>query len=216
MAPNLPQSSPPGQWSQPGPAMWQPPSSTTPLGTQEVRPLQVPQHSKDALLWPVTFPPAAPLGTTHLQAPGPTMPSTSLGNALSGLDLGPVGLMGPQHNTLHGLPPQTVEHPSVLHSGPPTSSTEIDFKALGDRLDAAFTEKLETIAQTLQASWQTAMRSSPFEPIGSANSSASSGPTPISSTPGTSSTLDQHQQDDPWLLLLPNFQLRQSLLCLQS
>ena len=32
-APNLPQSSPPGQWSQPGPAMWQPPSSTTPLGT---------------------------------------------------------------------------------------------------------------------------------------------------------------------------------------
>ena len=67
------------------------------------------------------------------------MPSTSLGNALSGLDLGPAGLMGPQHNTLQGLPPQTAEHPSVLPSAPPTSSTEIDFKALGDRLDAAST-----------------------------------------------------------------------------
>ena len=89
-----------------------------------------------------------------------------------------------------------LEHPSVLPSVPPISSTEIDFKALGDRLDAAFTEKLETIAQTLQASWQTANRSSPFEPTGAANPSASSGPTPTSSTPGTSSTLDQHQQDD--------------------
>ena len=99
-----------------------------------------------------------------------------------------------QYNIHPGLPPQPAEHLSVLPSSPPTSSTEIDFKALGDRLDAAFTEKLETIAQTLQASWQTARRSAPFDPIGPANSSASSEPTPIPSTPVTSSTLDQHQQ----------------------
>ena len=70
----------------------------------------------------------------------------------------------------------------------------IDFKALGDRLDAAFTEKLETIAQTLKASWNTPRRSSPFDPILPTSSSASGVPAPNPSTPMTSSTLDQHQQ----------------------
>lgn len=55
-APNLPQSSPPGQWSQPGPAMWQPPSSTTPLGTfsgsqTTTGPPTFQRHFHQLLLW---------------------------------------------------------------------------------------------------------------------------------------------------------------------
>lgn len=84
--------------------------------------------------------------------------------------------------------------PRVHSSAPPTSTTGIDFKALGDRLDAVFTEKLETIAQTLKASWNTPRRSSPFDPILPTSSSASGVPAPNPSTPMTSSTLDQHQQ----------------------
>ena len=176
--------------------MWQPSSSTTVMGTFSGSHTTTGPPTFQGCS-PTTFPPAAPLGTINLQAPGPTMPSTSIGNALSGFDLGPPGLMGPQHNTHPGLPPQPAEYPSVLPLAPPTSLTEIDFEALGDRLDAAFTAKLETMAQTLQASWQTARRSSPFDPIGSANSSASTGPIPTSTTPVTPSTLDQHQQVGP-------------------
>ena len=200
--PHLPQSAPPGQWSHPGQAMWQPSSSTTPLGNFSGSPTALttgPPTFQGCS--PVTFRPAAPLETTNLQAPGPTMPSTSIGNALPGFDPGPFGLMGPQHNTHPALPPQSAEHQPVLPSAPPTSSAEIDFKALGDRLDAAFTEKLETIAQTLQASWNTARRSSPFDPIMSTSSSASGGPTPVLSTPMTPTILDQPQQVDPGKVL---------------
>ena len=164
------------------------PSSTTPLTVSGSHPPMTTGPPTFQGCSPVTFPPAPP---------GPTMPPPSIGNALPGFDPGPHGLMGPQHNTHPGLPLQPAEHPPVLPSAPPTSSTEIDFKALGDRLDAAFTEKLETIAQTLQASWNTARRSSPFDPIVSTISSASGGPTPVLSTPMTSSTLDQHQPVGP-------------------
>ena len=102
--------------------------------------------------------------------------------------------MAHQCHTHPGLFHQPCEPPSTHSSAPLTPAGGIDFKALEDRLDAAFTQKLETMAQTLKASWNTPKRSSPFDPILASSSSASVVPTLTPSTPMTPTILDQHQQ----------------------
>ena len=85
-----------------------------------------------------------------------------------------------------------------------TTYSGIDFKALEDRLDAAFTRKLETMAETFKASWTKPQQSPPPNPILTSSSSASVVPALTLPTPLTPTTLDQPQQAGTGEASIPN------------
>ena len=101
---------------------------------------------------------------------------------------GPHGILTHQSHTSPGLCHQPCEPLPTHSSVPPLPKGGIDFKALEDRLDAAFTQKLENIAETLKASWTKPQQSPPGDSILISSSSAPGTPA------FTSSTLDQLQQ----------------------
>ena len=124
---------------------------------------------------PMPFPPGAPMLPTTLPVHAPPVLHQSMG-------------------TSPGLCHQPCEPHPTHSSAPPTPAGGIDFKALEDRLDAAFTQKLETLAETLKASWTKPKQSPPVDPILTSSSSSPVVPALTLPTPLTPTTLDQHQQ----------------------
>ena len=136
-----------------GQALWQASSSTMPLGnfTGSHTPI-VPASIAPQGPPPMPFPPGAPMLPTNLPVHAPPMLHQSVGSLHPGSCPGPHGMVAHQSHTSPGLC-QPREPPPIHSSAPPTPAGGIHFKALEDRLDAAFTQKLETMAETFKASW---------------------------------------------------------------
>ena len=113
-----------------------------------------------------------------------------------GSELLPQGLMAQMGQTPAGLCHSGGDLHISRSPATPIPSREIDFKALEDRLQVAFAQKLETIAKDLKASWTSPMRSSPVDPTLESGSSTSARLPPGSSAKSTHTVDDQHQPVD--------------------
>ena len=142
---------------------------------------------------PIPFPPTPPTLTTSppIHA-GPPIPSP-LVNLHPGSELQPPDMMTQMGQlptgSCHLGSDQYMIRPPVT----PTSLGDIDFKALEDRLKVALTQKLETMAKDLKASWTSPTRSSPVDPSMVSGSSTSARLLPGSLADSTNTGDDQHQ-----------------------
>ena len=142
---------------------------------------------------PIPFPPTPPTLTTGppIHA-GPPIPSP-LVNLHPGSELQPPDLMTQMGQlptgSCHLGSDQYMSRPPVT----PTSLGDIDFKALEDRLKVTLTQKLETMAKDLKASWTSPTRSSPVDPSLVSGSSTSARLLPGSLADSTNTGDDQYQ-----------------------
>ena len=126
----------------------------------------------------------------------------SVGSLHPGSCPGPHGMVAHQSHTSPGPRHQPREPPPIHSSAPPI--VESTSKLWKDRLDAAFTRKLETMAETFKASWTKPQQSPPPNPILTSSSSASVVPALTLPTPLTPTTLDQPQQAGTGEASIPN------------
>lgn len=140
MGHNHPQGVPTRQWTPSGQALWQAASSTMPLGnfTGSHTPM-VPASIAPQGPPPMPFPPGAPMQPTNLPVHPPPMLHQSVGSPHPGSCPGPHGMVTHQSHTSPGLCHQPCEPLPIHSSAPPIPAGGIDFKALENRLDAAFT-----------------------------------------------------------------------------